>query len=136
MTNPCSPRFTGFIRDVRSSKRYLQQTLSQVSFCVFVFLVHYSQSFHPSLQQPSHQALAMISIHHFFELTPRQHRLWIPIIFNHHKQQMNCFKQMSIPMQLILNHRFFLLLLLLFLQQLFINDKKIRFWHLFAFLSN
>ncbi len=50
MTSSSSPRFTGFIRDVRSSKQNLQQTLSQVRqmnilFFFHVFLFHHPRPF-------------------------------------------------------------------------------------------
>lgn len=60
MTNPCSPRFTGFIRDVRSPRRHLQQTLSQVDFLVRsparLSRRHRHRSFHPSRPKPRRRA--------------------------------------------------------------------------------
>jgi hypothetical protein len=86
MTNPLSPRFTGFIRDVRTSKRYLQQTLSQVFFSSFLFSHQY---FHHSRQQLQQQV--QLKKYHIRQgLVHHQHLLLIQFIIKQYKARMNC----------------------------------------------
>jgi hypothetical protein len=95
MTNPLSPRFTGLIRDVRTSKRYLQQTLSQVFFFIYYFSHHPSQSFHPS-QQQLHRQLQLMNNGLFHELVHHQDLLLVQFHIKHHQKQMKCQKQIQI----------------------------------------
>lgn len=75
MTNPPSPRFTGLIRDVKTSKRFLQQTFSQVFFSLlsFFFLHHPSRYFpHSPQQQHEHQQVHLKNNHLHQELVHHQ----------------------------------------------------------------
>jgi hypothetical protein len=86
MTNLPSPRFTGFIRDVRTPKRDLQQTFSQVySF----FSLHPSQYF-PHSQQQQHQQVQLKNNHIFQEVVHHPQLRLIQFIIKQCKKQMKC----------------------------------------------
>ena len=90
MTNPPSPRFSGMIRDVRTSKRNLQQTFSQVFFhsplCSLLFLSL-------SQQQQQLQQVRMRNDPILQELVLLQRLFLIPFINKQCKRQMKCYEQ-------------------------------------------
>jgi hypothetical protein len=84
MTNPSALRCTGFIRDIRTPKRNLYQTLSQVFFLVYSFSIITILS---SSQQQLHRQLQLKYNRIHLELVHHQHLLLMQFTIKHHKNQ-------------------------------------------------